>query len=36
MRIAMGEDTETLLDDGKDPAANALGKTGGPYTPNTR
>ena len=30
MRIATGEDTETLpADDGKDPAAKALGKKGG-------
>jgi hypothetical protein len=36
MRIATGEDTETLLDDGKDPAAKALGKKGGPYTPKNR
>jgi hypothetical protein len=30
MRIATGEETESLLaDDGKDPAAKALGKKGG-------
>ncbi len=30
MRIATGEETETLpIDDGKDPAAKALGKKGG-------
>jgi hypothetical protein len=30
MRIATGEETETLpVDDGKDPAAKALGKKGG-------
>ena len=29
MRIATGEETETLPDDGKDPAAKALGKKGG-------
>jgi hypothetical protein len=29
MRIATGEETEDLPDDGKDPAANALGKKGG-------
>jgi len=29
MRIATGEETEELPDDGKDPAARALGKKGG-------
>jgi hypothetical protein len=29
MRIATGEETETLADEGKDPAAVALGKRGG-------
>jgi hypothetical protein len=30
MRIATGEETEdTLVDDGKDPAAKAMGKKGG-------
>jgi hypothetical protein len=29
MRIATGEETETLVDDGKDAAAVALGKKGG-------
>jgi hypothetical protein len=29
MRIATGEETETLADDGKDAAAVALGKKGG-------
>jgi hypothetical protein len=29
MRIATGEETDELPDDGKDPAAKALGKKGG-------
>jgi hypothetical protein len=29
MRIATGEETDTVADDGKDPAAKALGKKGG-------
>jgi acyl-CoA reductase-like NAD-dependent aldehyde dehydrogenase len=29
MRIATGEETDELLDDGKDPAAKALGAKGG-------
>jgi hypothetical protein len=29
MRIATGEIEETILDDGKDPAAKALGRKGG-------
>lgn len=29
MRIATGEDTDDVLDDGKDPAAKSLGKRGG-------
>jgi hypothetical protein len=29
MRIATGEETDELSDDGKDPAAKALGKKGG-------
>jgi hypothetical protein len=29
MRVATGEIEETILDDGKDPAAKALGKKGG-------
>jgi hypothetical protein len=29
MKIATGEETDTVLDDGKDPAAKALGAKGG-------
>jgi hypothetical protein len=29
MRIATGEDEDTVIDDGKDPAAKALGAKGG-------
>ncbi len=29
MRIATGEEADTIADDGKDPAAKALGKKGG-------
>ena len=29
MRIATGEETEIIADDGKDPAAKSLGKKGG-------
>jgi len=29
MRIATGEETEDVLDDGKDPAAKSLGQRGG-------
>lgn len=29
MRIATGDEADTIVDDGKDPAAKALGKKGG-------